>query len=386
MPRTRVAAATAAAVLWLAAVAASGCDAHPAKIAAQGTLRIGALLPMSGRSAPSGIAMAAAARLATKEINDAGGVLGRRIELIIGDDACDPGTAVSAANAMVARDIAVSVGGYCSSATVPTLGIFRAAGVPMIIAASNSTELLAPQYNSVFLLSGTVSAEAIFALAQLRRMHSQRLAIIHDGTSFPATLAAATAAGAAGAGITTTANLKLSQGAPNYERIASTVLQSQADAVYYTGYYGEAHQLIIDLAAVGFRGSIIVGDGAIDDQLLSGLTAAQTEHLYGTSLPIAEFIPGLADWSAAYRSAVGTSPGANTLEAYDAVRLAADAIRRAGSADHAGIRAAIAATSGLTLRSGAVRFNPDGTRIDPTFLLLAVRQGAFVLAQEATTT
>jgi branched-chain amino acid transport system substrate-binding protein len=57
------------------------------------------------------------------------------------------------------------------------------------------------------------------------------------------------------------------------------------------------------------------------------------------------------------------------------VTVALDAIRRAGSIDHAAVRAAIAATPSLPLLTGTVRFNPDGTRANPKFLLLNVRNG-----------
>jgi branched-chain amino acid transport system substrate-binding protein len=345
-------------------------------------VRLGALLPLSGRSSPSGTAMLAAAKMAVADANDAGGVLGREVELIVGDDACDPGTAVGAANQLVTRDIVVSVGGYCSSATAPTLKAFRTSGIPMIIPASNSTDLLVPEYDSVFLLSGTVTAEATFALDHIRQFGGHRLAVVHDGTSFPSALAAAATAAATGNGLTGAGSLTLSQGAPSFARIAQAVLDSGADTVFYTGYYAEAQQLVVDLRASGFRGTIFLGDGAVVDQLLGGLTEAQAVDLYGASLPVPEFMPGLSDWISRYRSVTGSAPGPSTLEAYDAVRLAVDAIRRAGTTDRQAVRAAIAASLVPDMISGSVRFNPDGTRHEPVFLLMRATGGRFVLAPD----
>ena len=62
----------------------------------------------------------------------------------------------------------------------------------MIIPASSSTDLLEPHYDSVFLLSGTTKIEARRGVAVLDRMGTRRLAVVDDGTSFPATLTAAT--------------------------------------------------------------------------------------------------------------------------------------------------------------------------------------------------
>ena len=360
--------------------AVAGCAGDQQRPAAAGApIRIGALVPLSGTNAQSGREMRDGAQLAVTEANDAGGVLGRKVELIVGDDGCDPGTAVVEANRLVEQDIAVSVGGYCSSATVPTLRIFRAAGIPMVIALSNSTDLLKPGYDSIFLISGTVAAEGVFALSWMRRLGSKRLAIVHDGTSFPVTLAeaAATSAAKPDSGVTLVGQFALSQGASNYTRIAGQIIDSGSDTVYFTGYYGEANRLILDLRAPGYAGKIIVGDGSADLPLLRGLTQGQSKNVYGTALMVPELMPGLADWSARFAAATGRAPASSAPEAYDAVRLAIDAIRRAGSIGHEAVRQALAATTDLELLSGRVHFNADGTRTNPTFLFLAVRDGYF---------
>jgi branched-chain amino acid transport system substrate-binding protein len=363
----------------LATGALAGCgkkdDQGPAS---PGVIRLGALVPLSGGNSPSGQAMVDAQQLAVREANDAGGVLGRRVELVVEDDACDPGTAVAAATKVIARDITVSVGGYCSSATVPTMKIFRDARIPMVIPLSNSAELLQPKYDSVFLVCGTAAAEASFAVTSMVRLGGHRLAVVHDGTSFPLSLADSTVNDAgATAGISVAGQFALSQGAPSYLRIAEQIIGSGADIVYYTGYYAEANQLILDLRVAGFTGKIMVGDGAVDGPLLQNLTPQQSNDVYGTTMMVPEFMPALADWSARFTKAVGHAPGPSTPESYDAVKLALDAIRRAGSLDRSAVRQAIAATTQLPLLSGDPRFNPDGTRVSPTFLLLAVRDNRF---------
>jgi branched-chain amino acid transport system substrate-binding protein len=346
-----------------------------------GTVRIGALYPLTGRSSPSGTGMAAAARLAVAEANAEGGVLGRKVQLEISDDACDPGSAVTGANTLVGKKIAVSVGGYCSSATVPTVTIFHAAKVPMIIPSANSTDLLAPAYPDVFLMSGTTTDEARFALQAVQRAGSRRLSVISDGTSYSAALAAASVAPPAlgGTGVGVAGQLTVSQGAPSYRRIADDVRSSGADAVYYTGYYADAAQLVADLRDAGYRGKIFVADGCIDGDLLQRLTPQQSEGIYGTALQVPSFVPAAANWAARFKKANGSAPGQNTMEAYDAVRLALDAIKRAGSTDPVKVRDAIAGTTDLRMLTGPVRFKPDGSRENPTFLLLRASNGQFGL-------
>jgi branched-chain amino acid transport system substrate-binding protein len=88
-------------------------------------------------------------------------------------------------------------------------------------------------------------------------------------------------------------------------------------------------------------------------------------------------MPGLAEWSKRFRAATGRAPASSAPEAYDAVRLAIDAIRRAGTIEHEAVRRALASTTDLRLLSGMAQFNPDGTRVSPNFLFLAVRDGRF---------
>jgi branched-chain amino acid transport system substrate-binding protein len=381
MPRGMLTIVAAAALLGSGL---SACARPDAPAAPPSVLRLGALVPLSGSSAAIGTSMAAAFKMAVNEANDAGGVLGHQVELVIQDDACDPGTAVEETNKLVAKDIIASVGGLCSAATVPTLKVFRAAGVPMIIPASNSTDLLAPRYDSVFLLAGTTAIEAKRAVAWMRPLGSRRLALVGDGTSFSGTVAAAAAASVRkrGSGVTLAAELKLSQGATSYPRIVQAVQRARADMVFFTGYHAEAATLIHDLRAAGYTGKVMLSDGGVDPMLFKALTPAQAEGVYGLALPLAQFEPRAAAWSTRFKAFTGAAPGPFTMQAYDAVRLALDAVRRAGTLDRAAVRKAIANTApgDLTLLSGPSKFNPDGTQPNSTFLLLQVRNGAFALA------
>jgi branched-chain amino acid transport system substrate-binding protein len=373
-----------AVVAALAATVLSGCSREDAPATTPKALRLGALVPLSGRSAPVGTTMVTAFEMAVKEANGAGGVLGHRVELITGDDACDPGTAVSKANELVARDITVSVGGLCSAATVPTAKVFRAAGVPMIIPGANSSDLLAPRSDSVFLLAGTTAIEAQRAIAWMRPLGSRRLALVGDGSSFADTIVAGALKRVQqpGSGITVAAELKLSQGAASYPRIVEAVLGANADMVFFTGYAAEAAKLIRDLRAAAYAGKIMLSDGGMAPALFKEVDPAVTEGVYGLALPLAQFEPKATAWAARYQAITGAAPGPFTMQSYDAVRLALDAVRRAGSLDRAAVRRAIAGTTpgDIQLLSGPSTFNPDGTQVDSMFALLQVRHGAFALA------
>jgi branched-chain amino acid transport system substrate-binding protein len=200
-------------------------------------------------------------------------------------------------------------------------------------------------------------------------------------------VAAAKSVTGPGSRVTLAARLKLSQGADQYHRVVQAVLGSRADMVFFTGYHAEAGKLIRDLRAARYTGKILLSDAGTDPALLQQLSVAQAEGVYGLALPLAQFEPRAAVWAERYRSMTGEPPGPFTMQAYDAVRLALNAIKRAGSTDGEAVCKAIAATTprDIELLSGPSEFGPDGTQVNPTFILLEVHDGAFGLVPRQAT-
>src|SRR5262245_8629193 len=104
--RQRVRVIAAAFAIALVAAGLSACR-HTDKPPPAPVVRLGALLALTGDNAPTGRRMVGAYQMAVNEANDAGGVLGRKVELLTADDACDPGTAVVKAHELVRNDITV---------------------------------------------------------------------------------------------------------------------------------------------------------------------------------------------------------------------------------------------------------------------------------------
>ncbi|WP_275413397.1 branched-chain amino acid ABC transporter substrate-binding protein [Streptomyces sp. SID8111] len=138
------------------------------------------LTPLSGSSAAIGLYMRNGAQLAVDEINAKGGVDGRKLSLTVEDEACDPKTAAAGAAKLVSAGVRISVGGYCSSATLPTLSIFDKAHIPMIVPAANSADLLAEQRRNVFLINGTGIQQAQAAAKFINAKGSRRVALVDD--------------------------------------------------------------------------------------------------------------------------------------------------------------------------------------------------------------
>jgi branched-chain amino acid transport system substrate-binding protein len=375
-------------ILVAISLMAAGCGLSgpsPKPQVTQLPIRLGLLLPLSGDSRTTGEAMRVASQMAVDRENANGGVHGRRIELITLDDACDPQTAVIAANKLVASRVAVSVGGYCSSATLPTLPILRTAGIPMILPAANSQDLLQPGYDSVFLLNGTGSREAVVALTWMRQLGAHRVALVDDGTSYSANITDVAAerlkVGAGPTGLSLRLRLRITQGAKQFTAAAASVRSSGSDVVYFTGYTAEAGRLTRDLRETGYRGLIMVADGCAD-AALSTFAEGRAEGVYATTPPLAQDLPLPSWWTAEYQRRAGAAPGPYTVQAYDSVTIAVDALRRLPpDSDGPTIARAIAATKGLRLLFGMGAFDPDHTLSGFAFTLRRVRSGRFVLVR-----
>src|SRR5258705_1181612 len=108
---------------------------------ARADILIGVAGPMTGSNAAFGEQFRRGAEKAVADLNAKGGVLGQRLRLLIGDDACDPKQAVSAANDLASRGVVFVAGHYCSSSSIPASDVYAESGIVQISPASTSTQL-----------------------------------------------------------------------------------------------------------------------------------------------------------------------------------------------------------------------------------------------------
>ena len=93
--------------------------------------------PMSGQYASAGDQIKKGAEMAIADINARGGVLGQKLVLEVGDDACDPKQAVAVANQMVNKKIAFMHGHWCSSSTIPASEVYLESNILMATVSTN---------------------------------------------------------------------------------------------------------------------------------------------------------------------------------------------------------------------------------------------------------
>lgn len=346
-----------------------------------GPIILGMLTPTSGSSSAIGPYMENGAQLAIDEINADGGVLGRDLELIVEDEACDAKTAAAAANKLVSQEIVVSVGGYCSGATLPTLPIFNKAEIPMIIPAANSNELVDQGLDNVFMINGTGTQQADAALQYIEKQGYQRVALMDDNTSYSTNIADLTAdllKESGGADLV--AEQSVTAGESDYSANVNAVVKANPDLVYWTGYYQEGGLIIRQLRQAGYDGDIMVADGSVDKQLLEIAGGTNGDGVLATMTQTPDTIPGAEQWISDYEEAFGSEPGPYSTQAYDAVRVAAEAIEQADSTEGADLIQALEDIDGFELFSGPLTFTDEHTLSSGGFQILEAKNGAFALS------
>ncbi|WP_309128293.1 branched-chain amino acid ABC transporter substrate-binding protein [Microbacterium sp.] len=350
----------------------------------EGPIKLGMLAPFSGSESAFGDYMQNGAQLAVDEINADGGIDGRELELVVEDDACDATAAVSAANKLVTEGIVASVGGYCSGATLPTLPIFDEAGIPMVIPAANSNELVKQQLPGVFLINGTGTQQAEAAVTYAQKSGATTVATIDDATAYSADLAKSFVEQAEAAGLEVSFEATVTPGENDYAAVATQLASEKPDLVYWTGYYQEGGLIVRQATDAGYEGAFLVGDGSVDAKFAEIAGNGYTEHVLGTFTQTPDMIEGAEDWIADYEELAGGKPGPYSTQSYDAVRVIAEAIKEAGSTEFDEVVAALEGLKDFDTFAGPLTFTEDHTLSGGGFVIVGIdpATGSFVLEDD----
>lgn len=346
----------------------------------EGQVLLGIMLPITGAVAENGIDMENAAKLAVAEINAAGGVLGHEIVTTTGDDGCDPAMATAAASKLVSEEVVGVVGGYCSGATLPTLKIYGDAGIPIILAASNSTALVDENPGWAFLINSTGDMQAENAVMQFEKLGVETIGIIDAGDAYSADVKAHTTTQWTAKGYEVVMDGTVNPGEQDFSSLVTTIMSLNPGGIYWTGYHAEGGLLVRQLREAGYEGVLMVADGTSDPAFIE-IAGEYGEGVFLTAPPFADLTPTAQGFADQYRATYNRNPGAYAGLTYDAVNLLVDAIERAGSFDGAALKDTLSATADWPGISGVVTFTDKNTMSTSNFVILVVQDGAWVFAE-----
>jgi branched-chain amino acid transport system substrate-binding protein len=168
----------------LAALAVTGILATASPVLAQ-DIKIGMIAGMSGPGATYGASMRQGFDMAIKEINDAGGINGRKVVLDVADDASDPAQSVLAMQRLVNDQVDIVVGGWGSSQVLANMEVAERAGMPYIVVGASNPRITTSRNKWTFRILTNDNGHAT-RLADIAAglLHMKRIAVINDSNDY----------------------------------------------------------------------------------------------------------------------------------------------------------------------------------------------------------
>ena len=299
-------------------------------------ITIAAAGPMTGQYAAFGMQLRRGAEMAVADINARGGVLGRKLKLEIGDDACDPKQAVAVANQLATKKVAFVAGHFCSSSSIPASQIYNESGIVQITPASTNPRLTdeaaAKGWNNVFRTCGRDDAQGTVAGQWLAKNYKgKKVAVIHDKSTYGKGLADETKKAMNAAGLTEAMYEAITQGDKDFTALISKMKAAGIDVIYHGGYHTEGGLIVRQSREQGLRAVFVSGDALVDNEYWK-ITGPAGQ---GTIMTFAPDPRKAANAKAVVEKfkAQGYDPEGYTLYTYAAIQVWAAAVEKAKSLD-----------------------------------------------------
>lgn len=342
------------------------------------TIVIGEFASLTGKEANFGTSSHEGTLLAIEEINAAGGVLGKQIELRTEDNLSKAGESANIVNKLIAKDKVVAIlGEVASSRSLEAAPICQQNGIPMISPASTNpkvTEVGDYVFRVCFIdpFQGTVMAN--FAQKTLK---ATKVAVFTDVKSdYSKGLAKFFKEGFSKTG-TLTAELDYSGGDKDFKAQLTTIKNSNPDAVFVPGYYTDVALIRIQARQLGLNVPFFGGDGWEGADLLTiGKDAVEGDYFSTHYSPEAGSPKGKVFVEAYKKRYNGKVPDAMAALGYDSAMILADAIKAAGSTEGVKIRDALAAVTNYEAVTGTMKLN-EKRDAEKAAVILQVKNGAF---------
>jgi branched-chain amino acid transport system substrate-binding protein len=339
-------------------------------------VKIGIAGPMTGDQAKMGMDFKNGVLLAVEEWNGKGGVLGKKIEVLVGDDQHDPKQAVSIANKMINDGVVGVVGHFNSSCSIPASDVYNRAGIPMITPGSTNPQLTERGYKGVFRVCGRDDQQgrtaAEFAVDYLKL---KRVAVLHDKTTYGQGLADEFRK-FVGDKVEVVYYGGIVQGNQDFKMVLTTIKSRNPELIFFGGIYPEAGLLVKEARELGMNVKFMSGDGTIDPKFIEIAGASSAEGTFLTFSPDPQNIPTAKGFISKYRSEYGEI-GPYSIYAYDAANILLIAINAAGSNDGKAIIDKLHSME-FDVALGKIRFDAKGDVTVSPYVVWVTRDGKFV--------
>lgn len=349
-----------------------------ATLAAQDPIRIGEYASLTGKEAAYGDTSHKGIVLAIEELNARGGELGRPLELLTEDNQSKQGESATVVKKLISRDHVVALlGEVASIRSLEAAPVIQHAHLPMVSSASVNAKVTEVG-DCIFRVCFVDSFQgAVLAKFVRESLGIRRVAILTSvSNAYSVGMSRVFKERFAAAGGTVTAEQKYEEGDKDFHAQLTAIKAAGADAIFASGYYTEAALICRQARALGLTLPVFGGDGWDAPALLEIGGAAMEGTYFSTHYSPDNPSPAVQNFNRRYRARWGAVPDAWAALGYDSAMVLADAIRRAGSAEPAKIRDALAATRDFPAVTGDITMdahrNPSKSAV-----ILTIKDGKY---------
>lgn len=345
---------TAAVVMSAAVLAGCGGPAADSK-----EIKIGGDIEMTGNVANFGTQAANGIKLAFKQANASGGVLGKQINFIVADNKSEPSEATNAITKLITQDKVVAVlGPVVSSNVLAAIQVAQDNKVPMLTPTATNPKVTVDNgevkpyiFRSCFIdpFQGTVMAN--FATNTL---HVKTAAILVDNSSdYSKGLAQVFTEKFTKNGGQVVATEAFLQKDQDFKATLTKIKAMNPETIFIPAYYEETGKIIKQARELGIQVPFIGTDGWDDPKVVEVAGAAALNNgFFSNHYSAQDTDPNVVKFVAAYKQEYGQEPSALAALGYDAGLMIIDAIKRANSTEPAKIRDALEQTKNLQVSTG----------------------------------
>ncbi|MEW6686602.1 MAG: branched-chain amino acid ABC transporter substrate-binding protein [Candidatus Edwardsbacteria bacterium] len=338
-------------------------------------IRLGVAGPLTGDQGKSGQDILHGVELAVQEWNEQGGVLGKKIVIVAGDDKHDSHEAVLIAKKLLSEKVVGVIGHLNSDCSITASDIYHQAGIPQISPSSTNPIFTERGLENVFRTCGRDDEQGKIAAEFAQKiLKAKRIAIIHDRTTYGEGLAEEFKKAISDSS-TIISYIGIEQRKPSYAEDLLPLKDKNLEVVYFAGVYPEGIVLVNEIKLLGLKANFVGGDALYNSVYLKkgGLATEGTFFTFGSPV---EKIPTAGHFYGKFRLRYG-EVGPYSIYAYDATNIILQAIKETGSSEGKIISRRIHQMK-YQGALGELKFDTKGDIFTAPYIIWTVKNGEFV--------
>ncbi len=348
------------------------------------TVKIGLSAPITGNYAEYGENFKIATQMAADKLNAAGGVKGKKIELVVMDSKGDPKeAALIAQNFVQNQDIVAEVGDFSSTSCLAAAPIYERNGLVQLSPTSSHPDFAkAGEY--MFGIVGTQDAEGPFNVKYIAQdyLKLKSVAVIYINNDWGMVTKDRFAKAAKQMNLKVTMEQPFFESEKDYNATLTKLRQSNPDGICIAAMYNEAALICRQIKKMGWKVKMLAPSSVFSDKMLELGGDAVEGLATNTFFALNDPDPNVQGFITEFRKRANRDPNLHAACAYDSLMLIANAIKKAGF-DRKAIRDALAKTKGYKGITGDLTFTAVGD-INRKYKVMVVEKGQWVIKKDYT--